>query len=542
MTQIASALIFLATAFVNIRRLCPTVFNDDSPETVAAALALGITHPPGDPLLVLLGRLACAFPLGSPAFRLNLLSAIVFALVPVLVWLALRQWLGHRGRFCAALAAVALVAGCPVVTQQAAVAKGAAYGLNLCLLAGMTWAASAGRPMNSWLFAGTLAAHHWMTLAAYALCPAVAWAARAPRGWRPSGRNAALAALAFLAAASALIAQPILDARVPAFATGGARTVTRFAAQITRRPFLATELRPELHPVGRQVRPVAAALHLEVGWPGWILVAGAFAWSGSPGILAAAAGAAVLLPVLESLFYLSLPPGLDHLFNVFLLPSAVALAAIAALGAGAVADRWRLAGLVAAVALAAWAGPGRAPARRPYDVRAATWSFDLARGMFAPLPRGAGLVVVSDLDTFPLWHAQVVDGFRDDVAVVNWVLLRHPWYREHVARLLALPALTTAPDRRAAYGAVLAGVRRPWFTCAAPLEGTPAGTRLNPFHLGYRLGGGPSGASSGPRGFAWRGYFEAAARLPEAHAELSVGYMNELMGTLARGTQAAPRL
>ena len=65
MNRITSALIFFATAFVNIRRLCPTVFNDDSPEVVGAAMALGITHPPGTPVMVLLGRLACLFPVGS---------------------------------------------------------------------------------------------------------------------------------------------------------------------------------------------------------------------------------------------------------------------------------------------------------------------------------------------------------------------------------------------------------------------------------------------------------------------------------------------
>ncbi|MEK7475771.1 MAG: DUF2723 domain-containing protein [Candidatus Coatesbacteria bacterium] len=538
MTALASALIFLATAFVNIRRLAPTIFNDDSPETVAAAMTLGITHPPGDPVLVLLGRLACALPVGSPAFRMNLLSALLFALVPVLVWHMMRPWLGPRGKTLAAFAAVALVAGSPVVAQQAAVAKGASYGLNLCLLLGMTWAAGAGRLPAAWLFAGVLAAHHWMTLAAYALCPVVAWALRVPTGWRPTARGTVLGAGLFLLAASPLIAQPLLDARFPAFASGAAHSLPRFAAQLARRPFLQTELRPDLHPVARQVVPVAASLHLQVGWAGWLLVVAAFAWGPRRGILGAALGAAVVLPVLEALFYLSLPPGLDHLFNVFLLPSAIALAALAALGAGAIADHWKLQGLVVAAALVLWAGPGRAPERRPYDVRSATWSFDLARAMLAPLPRGAGLVTISDLDTFALWHAQAVDGFRPDVLVVNWILLRHPWYRERAARLAGDPALMAAPDRPTALAGLLTRVRRPWFTCAATLEGTPPGTRLRPFHLTYGLGPGPA---VGFHGLVWRGYFEALSRLPEPHARLAAGYTAECVHTLA-GAAATPRL
>lgn len=539
MTAPASAFIFLATLSVNIRRLCPTVFNDDSPETVAAAMTLGITHPPGDPVLVLLGRLACLVPAGSPAFRMNLLSAALFALVPVLVWHSLRPWLGPRGRTCAAFGAIALIAGSPVICQQAAVAKGAAYGLNLCLLLAMTRAAGAGRPAAAWFLAGVLSAHHWMTLAAYALCPVVAWAARAPLGWRPRLREAVAAAGLFALGASPLLAQPLLDARFPAFAAGAARSAPRLTGQLSRRPFLATELRPEIRPVGRQIAPVAASLHLQLGAPGWIMAGAALAWAGRPALLGVALGAAVVLPVLEALFYLSLPPALDHLFNVFLLPSAVALAALAALGAGAIADRWKLAGLVAALGLVLWAGPGRAPARHVLDVRFTTWSFDLARAMLAPLPPGAGLVVASDLDTFALWHAQTVDGLRPDVLVVNWVLLRHPWYRRRVALLTGDPALEAAPTRPVALGGLLTRSSRPWFTCATVLEGTPPGTRLRPFHLTYAIGPGPA---VGLHGLAWRGYFEAANRFPEPYARLAAGYTAECVRTLAAGAVTTPRL
>ena len=52
-----------------------TFYFEDSPELAACALSLGNTHPPGYPLLILLGRLVQSLPVGGVCFRFNLLSA-----------------------------------------------------------------------------------------------------------------------------------------------------------------------------------------------------------------------------------------------------------------------------------------------------------------------------------------------------------------------------------------------------------------------------------------------------------------------------------
>jgi hypothetical protein len=132
-----------------------------------------------------------------------------------------------------------------------------------------------------------------------------------------------------------------------------------------------------------------------------------------------------------------------------------------------------------------------------------------------------------------------VDGFRPDVVVVNWTLLRHPWYRRRVAVLAGDPALAAAPTRPIALLGLFTRIQRPWFTSAAPLDGTPPGTRLRPFHLTYGVGPGPV---AGFHGLTWRGYFESVSRFPEAHAELSAGYTADCVRTLARGAVVAPPL
>ena len=60
--------------------LAPTVTFWDAGELIAAARILGIPHPPGTPLFVLVGHVwGSLLPFGEYAFRLNLLSAILSA-------------------------------------------------------------------------------------------------------------------------------------------------------------------------------------------------------------------------------------------------------------------------------------------------------------------------------------------------------------------------------------------------------------------------------------------------------------------------------
>ena len=61
--------------------LAPTVTFWDAGEFITAAKTLGIPHPPGTPLFVMIAHVwAMLFPLGEYAFRTNLLSALLSAL------------------------------------------------------------------------------------------------------------------------------------------------------------------------------------------------------------------------------------------------------------------------------------------------------------------------------------------------------------------------------------------------------------------------------------------------------------------------------
>lgn len=77
----------------------------DTGEMSVAAATLGVAHPTSYPLYVLLARLASLVPLGNPAYRLNLLSAVAGAAACALLFSAMRP---KRGLWAALAAALCL--------------------------------------------------------------------------------------------------------------------------------------------------------------------------------------------------------------------------------------------------------------------------------------------------------------------------------------------------------------------------------------------------------------------------------------------------
>ncbi|MEK6647211.1 MAG: DUF2723 domain-containing protein [Candidatus Firestonebacteria bacterium] len=80
-------LIFFLAFMLYLVTLAPSISIRDSGDMITSAYTLGISHPPGYPLYMLLGKLWTFIPFGSIAYRLNLMSAIFAALSVVLVYL-----------------------------------------------------------------------------------------------------------------------------------------------------------------------------------------------------------------------------------------------------------------------------------------------------------------------------------------------------------------------------------------------------------------------------------------------------------------------
>src|SRR6266487_2984089 len=83
--------VFLAALLLYSWTLAPTVTLTDSGELIVVARGLGIAHPPGVPLWVILAHLASLVPLGNVAARINFSSALFAALACAMLTLVVAE-------------------------------------------------------------------------------------------------------------------------------------------------------------------------------------------------------------------------------------------------------------------------------------------------------------------------------------------------------------------------------------------------------------------------------------------------------------------
>jgi len=128
--RLAPFLAFLLLLALYLATLCPSVGGGDSGELTAAALTGGVPHPSGYPLFALLARFFAALPLGhSPAWRVNLLSAVPMAAAAGLVCAVVQSW--TRNSAAGLLAAALGRHRPPVVAPKVSAHVGALIGASM---------------------------------------------------------------------------------------------------------------------------------------------------------------------------------------------------------------------------------------------------------------------------------------------------------------------------------------------------------------------------------------------------------------------------
>src|SRR3990170_3571954 len=91
-----SALVFLFVFLVYLYCMAPTVSFWDCGEFIACSYILGIPHPPGAPLFILIGRLFTLLPFFDQiALRTNILSALGSASSVVVAYLIILRRSGQ---------------------------------------------------------------------------------------------------------------------------------------------------------------------------------------------------------------------------------------------------------------------------------------------------------------------------------------------------------------------------------------------------------------------------------------------------------------
>lgn len=182
-----AAAVAVISFIVYLRTVAPTATFWDSGELITAAHSLGIPHPPGAPVYILLGRVFSILPLGDDiGFRLNLLSAICSAATTAFTFLIVLQLARLlRGRPKEEGATLSAYAGAAVgslafafaFSQWANSVEAELYApavllISLILWVALRWTLSAGRPgserqllLVAYLFGVGMALHLIVVLA-----------------------------------------------------------------------------------------------------------------------------------------------------------------------------------------------------------------------------------------------------------------------------------------------------------------------------------------------------------------------------------------
>src|SRR5829696_1708584 len=94
-SYLAAAIVSLAVFVLYVLTLAPTTAMWDTSEYITAAYTLGLPHPPGNPLFVLIGRVFAILPIASSiAVRINVLAAVCSAISAGMWFLITERVLG----------------------------------------------------------------------------------------------------------------------------------------------------------------------------------------------------------------------------------------------------------------------------------------------------------------------------------------------------------------------------------------------------------------------------------------------------------------
>jgi tetratricopeptide (TPR) repeat protein len=410
----ASAALGLLVFVVYALGACRTIYVGDSGELVTAVYTLGIPHPSGYPLYVLLGKLwTLLVPIGSIAFRMSLFSAAVGAAAVAVVHGTLRR-LGVN--VWAAVTAALLVAFGPSFWGEANVQR--VYALNALFVALATavvfdWHRTRDdRRLVLAAFVCGLGATNHTVMGIFA---AAAGLFAVITDWTVlrRGRTIGAAAGAFAAGLLVYLYLPVRSRFDPPLDWSNPETPSALLRVVTRRDFW--ERRWMEGPA--DLLPIAwdylRSLGPELSWAGAILalvgvvVGGRRRW---PVLLP-------LLVMLANLVAVALHGSRSDIFlwHRYYIPSYMMAAVLAGMGAHALAERLprRARWALLAVPLAAMALRYADYDRSRYRI-----ADDFSRTLLASLPPGAHLTASDDNVLFVLLYLRFVEGLRPDLDLI----------------------------------------------------------------------------------------------------------------------------
>lgn len=408
-SNVITAAVFVIILVIYVLILPPSILPGDSGELVAASRTLSIAHTPGSPLYLMLGKLfSDAFPVGSMAYRYNLLSAVFASLAVALLYRLLRNL--RIGSLIAAGVSLALAVQ-EVFWLQAVEAEVYAMGALLTVLLfyiafmGKKWG---DRGFVLLAFVGGLSVSHHTALL-YALVGALL-VMLLYSNYVPRPKALMLAAFMLLLGASVWIYIPIRASQHPPLTWGETDTFSGFVSHILGRRY------------GWRLKPFAPGprlgdmlgflkmLALEAGLPLALLSAAGLVTHVRKWRVVAPLVCVVLFYAAHSAAYQT------HDIEGHVLPAVIALGILAGLGAQALAGKLgrisRLGETAVVIGVLAVFAAG-AVMLRPRRDEWLAFDFAVAVAESARDACGDGAVVMAsgEFVGLPLFYVALVEGY-----------------------------------------------------------------------------------------------------------------------------------
>lgn len=490
-------LLFLGTFLFLLLGVNPSFFLDDSPETITAAIMMGIPHPPGYPLHTLTAHFFTMMPLGHPGFRVNLFSAVLASLVSMVLYLYLSRGL-EVSRRLSLLFALFWVVGAGNY-PAALSAKTGIYHLTALFLVVILWALKAGRIQLAVFLWGLSLANHWMSMVVFA--PGLLWA-----GWEThkdkewGGRETVLALTGVVLGLSVYLYLPFRSIQMPLLNWGEPSNWTNFLFNFSRTQYQGSEISGSVLTWLKQFVLLLKAQFIE--FSGLILLAlwGFVKIARRKKGLALGMGAAWVSLLAALSVYLNLPKEQYYLIPQYALSANLFILIFAAWGLEwALAERspekrgtsewWVIALLILGLL-------GMGSYRFLKDRQTTyTLDYDYVLNGYRSLPEKALYYCKGDSIIFPSWYFQWVEDKRLDVAVVGVDGLPMVWVRRVLAGLH--PGLKVPFSKKAmgveSIPAMLAWMiqqnpdRELYFSYNKITDNSlPAGTQLVPYGIAHK--------------------------------------------------------
>jgi len=448
---ILAACVAAIALVVYLRTLAPTVTLVDSGELALAARDLGVAHPPGTPLWVLLAHLATLLSWSNVAARVAASSAVFAALAAGLTVLVAREALllvfersgpaaevgSWTGLAPPALAGLAFAFSRSLWSYATVVEV---YTLNVLLITGvllvlLRWSR---RQRDALLYAAAvlfglaLGVHHVTVVLTLPALAVIVYRA-AGGGFFRSRRFAIAGAAATLAMVAVYAYLPWAASRRPIFDWGDPTTLERIVWHVTGRQYQAY-FEASSKAVGKEMGTFLLLALRQFG-PPWLPVILLLAALGGVRVwirdraLAVALG---LLLVANLVFGVVYVIGEDK--DAYYLPAFLALCLLTAFGAQAVLAWSRSGAPMVAAAFALLAALPLVTNHAYADRSRYFIAEDYVANALDSVSPG-GMLLTGDWQLYsPLLYSTQVEGRRPDVVSIDLHLLRRSWYFGYLER------------------------------------------------------------------------------------------------------------